>query len=74
MLEETRHTVVFQIGIPIFVVAVSPSRRLRDDVRTTKIDISILMDAKDGDKFKLDEHRYQIVNGNIVCLTKDKGL
>ena len=46
----------------------------KGSLHTVEEDISILMDAKDGDKFKLDEHRYQIVNGNIVCLTKDKGL
>ena len=43
-------------------------------LHTVEEDISILMDAKEGDKFKLDGYRYEIVNGNIVCLNIEKGL
>jgi len=38
-------------------------------LHTVEEDISILINAKEGDKFKLDGYRYEIINGNIVCRT-----
>ena len=43
-------------------------------LHTVEEDITILVKAKEGDKFKLDGYRYEIVNGKIVCLNINKGL
>jgi len=33
-----------------------------------------LVEVKEGDKFRLDGYKYQIIKGNIVCLNETKGL